>query len=120
MPRGRSPYFLVEIVFNNLPLLKLCTVIVLSASLVTIISFPLLLNSIPSVSGPPIISLTFLPFTKSTTAIRAGIFGSSLSSSSLPATGGLPVDAGSVDTKTCPLNTRTNSGFLPTEICFTN
>ena len=58
----------------------------------------------PSVSGPAVISLTFLPAAISTTATLAGVLSSSSSSSSLWACfeGGLPFEEGSVETKTCP------------------
>jgi hypothetical protein len=73
----------------------LWTVIVLSASLVITNWVPSAENSIPSVSGPPVISRTFSPLTKSTTAIVAGIFSSSSSSSSSddPGLGGGPPTA---------------------------
>ena len=79
MPRGRSPYSWVLIVFNSLPVFMLCTVTVLSASLVMINCLPSLLNSMPSVSGPPTISRTFLPNFKSTMPMRAGSLSSSAS-----------------------------------------
>ena len=78
---------------------------VLSASLVIMIFLPSFENSMPSVSGPPTISRTFMPFFKSTTAIMAGTLSSSFSSltASPGLGGGPPFELGSVETKTKPL-----------------
>ena len=96
--------------------------IVLSASLVTIICLPSLLNSMPSVSGPAVISRTFSPNAKSTIETLAGVLSSSSSSSSScfcsPGAGGLPLDEGSVDIKANPSLILTNSGLMPTSMVF--
>ncbi len=77
-------------------------------------------NSIPSVSGPAVISRTFFPLFRSTTATLAGVLSSSSSCSSScfisPLAGGLPSDDGSVDTKAKSPLILTNSGLIPTSI----
>ena len=94
MPRGLSPNSWVLMVFNNLPVFMLCTVTVLSASLVTISCLPSLLNSMPSVSGPPVISRIFLPNFKSMIPMRAGSLSSSSASSLVAASASAEPGAG--------------------------
>ena len=111
-------------VFKSSPFSRLCMVMVLSASFVIIKCFPSLENSMPSVSGPPTISRTFLPSVKSTTATRAGSLTSLSSSSSFTISpgfgGGPPLELGSKEINALSPRIRTNSGFLPTSMCCIN